>query len=166
MPCQTVRGPGVAIIGVGSPFGADRLGWLAIDALEGGAPFPALQPDFIRCDRPGALLIKQLRQVDAAVIIDAMRAGLAPGTIRKLQAEQLASESVLLSSHGYGVAHALALATALGELPNRLLILGIEMDEAFNEGALPVRVAVPLRTEIAKWLTSIQGANRGSDWGE
>ncbi|HEY0721431.1 MAG TPA: hydrogenase maturation protease [Gammaproteobacteria bacterium] len=167
MPCRATERTCVALIGVGSPFGADRLGWLAIDALESSAlarRFPHLQLKFIRSDRPGALLIEQLRTVDGAVIIDAMRSGVASGAIQTFLPEELARESALLSSHGFGVAEALALAAILGELPDQLLVVGIEMGEEVSEGSLPERVIEPLRKRIEALLSSIRGdgaAQRG-----
>ncbi|HEY0635062.1 MAG TPA: hydrogenase maturation protease [Gammaproteobacteria bacterium] len=158
MQQQDGEKPVVAIIGVGSPLGGDRLGWLAVDALQGrvlAQRFAHLHLTFVRSDRPGALLLEQLRKVDAAVIIDAMHAGLPPGTLRNILPEQLGRESLLLSSHGFGVAEALALAAVLGELPERLTIFGIEMGEELTGGALPERVTESLCAGIAGVLSSM-----------
>lgn len=121
----------VAVIGIGSPFGDDRLGWLAVEQLEQSTlrrRYPGLALTFAPSDRPGALLLEQLHDVDAAILIDAMQAGVPPGTVRSFTPEQLGRQATgLLSSHAFGVAQSLALAATLGRLPQYLLIIGIEM---------------------------------------
>jgi hydrogenase maturation protease len=127
----------ISLIGVGSPFGDDTLGWRAVDWLQGSALpacYPTIHFTFHQSDRPGAFLLEQLRGCDGAIIIDAMQAGLPPGTVRQFSAEQIGSETGLLSTHGFGVAETLALghslAKATGEselLPKQLSIIGIEM---------------------------------------
>lgn len=127
----------ILIIGVGSPFGADRVGWQALALLERqglAAEFPQLDIRFEQCDRPGSRLLTLLAAAGGTLIIDAMCSGAPAGTVRLFAADELAGETGLLSSHGFGVVDALALGRALGRatgagLPEALLILGIEMDE-------------------------------------
>lgn len=161
----------VAIIGVGSPFGDDTLGWRAIDLLEqGGLRSCVLQGRlrFRRYDRPGALLLDELRGVDAALIIDAMRSGAPAGTLRKFRADELTPESGLLSTHGFGVAEALALTLALAAapgaapgrgrgVPEQLAVIGIEMADSAGSEELPPSWQAPLlalaRQTLAAWAT-------------
>jgi hydrogenase maturation protease len=122
----------ILILGVGSPFGADRLGWQAVAALERqslAAQFPDLDIRFEQSDRPGSRLLTLLGQADAAIIIDAMRAGLPAGSVRRFAVDELDAESGLMSTHGFGVADALALGQALGGLPGEMVVVGIEMGE-------------------------------------
>ena len=122
------------IIGIGSPFGADRLGWQAIDLLA-GASLPATE--LLKLDRPGSELIRYLAGVDEVVIIDAVQSGgCRPGTVLALARSDLACLPALNSSHGFGVAEALALAERLDALPARIRLLGIE---AGMDPALPVQ---------------------------
>ncbi len=119
------------VIGVGSPFGCDRLGWEVADELARkglAAGFPAGRLSIRSCDRPGAALLDIMAGAELAIIIDAMTAGLPPGTIRCFSAEELDSDAALLSSHGFGVASTLALGQALDMLPARLYVLGIETE--------------------------------------
>ncbi|GAB4303773.1 MAG: hydrogenase maturation protease [Thiohalomonadaceae bacterium] len=123
----------VLILGVGSPFGADHLGWQAVAALERQAftaQFPHLDIRFAQSDRPGSRLLNLLGQADAAIIIDAMCAGLPAGSVRRFSLGELSAESGLMSTHGFGVADALALGRALGDLPEKMVIVGIEMGES------------------------------------
>ena len=111
------------IIGVGSPFGADQLGWRAIDLLQ----MLALSDcELIKLDRPGADLIRYLEGRDEVVIIDAVQAGESPGRLLRLEQDDLAAVACQTSSHGFGVAETLAMAAKLGALPARLTLLGIE----------------------------------------
>ena len=62
------------------------------------------------------------------VIVDAMVSGRKPGTIVQIDAldGRLPIDGGLVSSHGVGVTEAIELARALGRLPQRLTIIGVE----------------------------------------
>jgi hydrogenase maturation protease len=130
----------IRLIGLGSPFGDDAAGpavvaRVAAEGLPEGveAVLPA---------RPDALL-DALEGADAAVLVDASRAGLAPGTVHE-PAPGALREARALSSHGLGVAGALALAEALGRAPRRLAVVAIEAAAAAGDGlSEPVRAALP-----------------------
>ena len=133
------------VIGVGSPFGDDRVGWEVVAAVRmalRSAPAPVRT---LACDRPGAALLEALEGVKHAVIVDAARAGdCPPGSLRWLDGRGLEGERAA-SSHGFGLAEALALARALGDAPRRVDVLAIAAVR-FEGDALsePVRAAVPL----------------------
>ena len=123
----------VRILGIGSPFAGDDLGWLLAEALErAGLPrhFPAGMVHITLCDRPGSLVLPAMRGARLAILLDAMRSGAPPGTLRRMDMLELDDSAGLLSSHGFGVAEALALGRALEELPPRVLIYGIETGQA------------------------------------
>ena len=111
------------IIGIGSPFGADQLGWLAIDLLGG---ISLHDTELIKLDRPGSELIRFFSDVEELVLIDAVQSGQAPGSLIKLTAADLASVECQTSTHGFGVAEALQLAEQLDLLPEKLFLVGIE----------------------------------------
>ena len=62
------------------------------------------------------------------ILIDAVSSGAAPGTIYRLDAktEPIPAKFFNYSSHAFGVAEAIAMATALKRLPPELVIYGIE----------------------------------------
>jgi hydrogenase maturation protease len=125
----------VHIIGVGSPFGDDQLGWLVIDALQHNHYLDQtlLQPlTYIKADRPGANLLELMQQAGIVILIDAMQTGAEPGTVKRFESHEVESLAMPWSSHGIGIASTLALARALGELPARLILYGIEIDDARN----------------------------------
>ena len=146
-----------AILGVGSPFGDDRAGWLVIDALKAkldeheracaGLQLAAL-------DRPGAALLEHLRGADRAVLIDAVRGAWAPGTVVRLDPARLDANRQV-SSHGFGVAEAFALGAALNALPPELTVLAIAIDG--NSRSVDVSEAVRgaatrLACELQRWV--------------
>jgi hydrogenase maturation protease len=130
----------ILLIGLGSPFGDDAAGPAVVSRLvaEGlPAGVRVLMPR-----RPDALL-DALEGAEAAVLVDASRAGLAPGTVHEPVAEAL-GEARALSSHGLGVAGALALAAALGRAPRKLAVVAVEASALDGEGlSAPVRAALP-----------------------
>lgn len=126
--------PALRILGVGSPFGDDSIGFQAIELLrqESGL-FPA-DTELLALDRPGSTLVPLLENANTVVIIDAMTSGKPPGTVLRLELADLIREENMPSSHNLGVAEALALAKVLGMVPERLLVYGVEAGEGVDQG--------------------------------
>lgn len=122
----------IRIIGVGSPIGDDRIGWQAIDALAElglAATYPAGLVTLKKLDRPGPGLLEHMRGADLAIIIDALVCAEEPGSVVALRPDEIARQEGLLSGHGLGVAETMALGQVLGDLPDRLLLLGIAIEQ-------------------------------------
>ena len=81
-------------------------------------------------------LIGQWDEVPLVVVVDAASSGAAAGTVHRIDALQGPLPCLLrpMSSHGFGVIEVIELARALGRLPSRLLVYGIE-GENFEPGA-------------------------------
>jgi hydrogenase maturation protease len=123
----------VRIIGVGSPFGDDRAGWEAAAMLDAVLPREFADAGRVAVemlDRPGARLIERLGGAEAVIILDAVKSGGVPGSVYRYAARQLISAPAGVSSHGFGVAEALSLASALGIDLRRVTVYGIEVDPA------------------------------------
>jgi hydrogenase maturation protease len=87
-----------------------------------------------------ASLLGDWQGADAVVVIDASSSGSAPGTIRRYDAHERPLPSVFSrsSTHSFGVAETVELARALGRLPARLVVFGIEgRDFSQGEGLSP-----------------------------
>ena len=82
------------------------------------------------------------------------RSGRRPGHVVTMEVDDVDASSAprTVSSHGMGVFEAVGLARALGRLPRRLWIVGIE-GERFDLGA-PTSAAVLAGTEVAARLVA------------
>lgn len=125
------------ILGIGSPFGADRIAWEVVEALGARHPQGRYACGELRidcCDRPGVALLEQLHDCDEAWIVDALSGGEA-GRVRWLVAEDLAVSGDFVSTHRTGVAEALTLGAALNEPLPTVKILAIEIGDLPGESA-------------------------------
>lgn len=144
------------VVGLGTDErGDDALGLEAVRALRAGARVDA---DLVEGphDLTGLLEVwKGRRQV---VLIDAVRSGSPPGTLHRWDAARgpplpRGSE---VSSHGLTLAHVVELAQSLGELPEELLIFGIEANDLAPGVGLSaeVKAAMPtLCTEVREQVS-------------
>lgn len=158
----------VRVIGCGNPdAGDDAAGLLAVaearpelEALPGVEVVPKASP---------LEVVHLLDDADAVVVVDAIRTpgrGRDPGTVVRAEAgpDGLPAEiRSSLSSHGLGVAEAIALAAAIGPAP-RVTVLGVEAGataagESLSEA---VRAALPSLRDLlvreAEALVSGHGA--------
>ena len=120
----------IHVIGVGTRQGDDAAG-LAVAERLGASLGGAVR--VLACER-GVDLLDALAGARVAVIVDALRSGDRPGRVRRLAPETLA-RGAMLSSHGFGVAEALALAASLGRAPHVVEVVAIEAGAA-RHGAL------------------------------
>jgi len=114
------------VIGVGNPDrGDDGVGRLVARLLRGRVP------DDVRVAEHGgdaAGLIDLLQDVDCVFLVDAALSGAAAGTIHRLDcaAGDTLPAAAGTSSHGLGVAEAIAIARALGSLPHACVVYAVE----------------------------------------
>ena len=91
-------------------------------------------------------LVEALDGADEVFLIDAVRSGAPPGTIHRLDAVAAPIPTALAaaSTHTLGVGEAIELARALGRLPRRVIVYGIEAASLAAGGELtpPVATAV------------------------
>ena len=76
----------------------------------------------------GAALMDTWQGADFVILIDAVHSGAKPGTIYRIDAhaEEIPRNFFHYSTHAFSVSEAVELARALGQLPQRLLVYGIE----------------------------------------
>jgi hydrogenase maturation protease len=142
------------IIGIGSPFGDDRLGWVVAERLRAHPAIRALggEVEVLTADRPGPRLIELWRGAASVILVDAVRSGAAPGTLFRLDADEAMALGAGASSHGFGMGETLLLARTLGALPPRLSLLGAEAAETATCGeslSAAVAAALPALVEAA-----------------
>jgi hydrogenase maturation protease len=143
----------VRILGIGSPSGDDQAGWLVIDALLAEGVQMGEGVAIEKLDRPGATLIPRLDDVSRVILVDAMRGGGPAGSIRHFDRDGWPGYGGGLSSHGFGVLEALALARELGSLPPRLDLYGIEIGLAVP-GAPPGAAVTAAARQLARSIAA------------
>ena len=128
------------VVGVGNDLrGDDAAGLVVLRLLEGSLPAGVRT---IPCEGEPVALLSSWEGCDTVIVVDATRSGAAPGTVRRIPAHErpLPEELGRSSTHVLGVAEAVELARALGRLPARAIVYGIEGAD-FDAGA-PLSPAV------------------------
>jgi hydrogenase maturation protease len=150
---------GLLVIGVGNEWRSDDGAGIALARLLAPAP-----PGVRVLAREGEPLdlIEEWTGAGEAIVVDAASSGAAPGTVHRLDARggPLPVELFGQSTHALSVAEAVELGRALGRLPERLLVLGIE-GERFGAGngltpaveAAVGRLAAELRAGFARQVS-------------
>ena len=127
---------GVLVIGVGNLHrGDDAVGLLVARRVRQSAPEGVT---VLEHTGEGAALMEAWKGAGQVVLIDAVFSGAKPGTIIRIDCRELKGPRNLglVSSHGFGVAQAIRLAAALGQLPPRMALYGVEA-AGFVPGAEP-----------------------------
>ena len=122
------------VVGIGNPDrGDDAAGRAVAQALRGTLPDGI---DIVELSGEAAALIDALDGAGTAYLVDACLSGAPAGTVRRLDASSrpLPPGALGLSTHGLGVAAAVELARALGQLPPRCIVYAIE-GGSFEPGA-------------------------------
>ncbi len=118
------------VIGIGNPArGDDAAGLRVVEAL-------GLSDTVVEHDGEPASLIALWEDCDEVVLIDAITSGADCGTVVEIDAtSSMLPAGLCHSTHALGPAEAVELARALGKLPARITILGIEGgDYSFGAG--------------------------------
>lgn len=126
------------VVGIGSPFGADQLGWQIIEELRQHPKlktWPDEQVQLLYRDRPGVSLIQDLKNSQYAILIDAVDDAAHPGKVTRLDKSQLLSTDNNFSTHALGVNEALALGQAINALPDILILYGLSV--AIDDMTMP-----------------------------
>lgn len=126
--------PPIIVIGVGNPDrGDDGAGREVARRLSGCAGPGVL---IVEANGEATTILDHLNGASTAYLIDACISGAPPGTVRRinLAEEPLPRVRYGVSSHGFGLAEAVELSKAVGQLPPRCIVFAIE-GESFEMGA-------------------------------
>lgn len=145
--------PAAVVIALGDRLrGDDAAGPLAGDALRvrGVAVIDA-------AGDPAGLL-DAWAQAPLAIVVDAVVSGAPAGTVHRFDASAtpLPASMRAGSTHALGLAEAIELGRALGRLPGRLLVYGIEA-EAAGLGAAPCREVAAAAAAVADEIARVVG---------
>jgi hydrogenase maturation protease len=91
--------------------------------------------DVVVCELEPTRLVDAWEGADAAVLVDAVSSGAEPGTVHRFDAtrEPVPSREFRSSTHALGIGETIELARAIGRLPSRVVVFGIE-GEVFGSG--------------------------------
>lgn len=121
------REPRVVVIGLGNPLmGDDGLGLVALARLQAEFEFDG-DVAFVDGGTWGLNLLPVVESTDYLLFLDAIRFGGTPGTIVRLDGDQVPRRiSTKLSPHQIDIREILALALLHGSVPSHLAAIGIE----------------------------------------
>jgi hydrogenase maturation protease len=124
MTCEPRR---TVVLGLGNPLMADDgLGLLALERLRAEWDMP---PGVTLADGGTwvMMLLPMIEEADALLLLDAIRAGQAPGTLTELGREELPRYFAhKLSPHQIDLREVLALTELRGTMPARVVAIGVE----------------------------------------
>jgi hydrogenase maturation protease len=95
------------------------------------------------CEEEPTRLIDAFGGADVAVVVDAVSTGARPGTLHRFDASDapVPSRELRSSTHALGIGEALELARALGRLPRRTIVFGVEGSDFLARDGLTAPVA-------------------------
>lgn len=148
-----------AVIGIGNPARGDDGAGREVARLLADLR----QARVVETNGDATDLLEIWRGVETCVIIDAVSSGERPGFIHRLRVQEAELPDVYdqCSSHAFGLPTAIELARVFDELPQNLIVYGIEAG-SFALGAplsRAVREAIPIVAErVRDELRELQGA--------
>lgn len=152
----------IIVIGIGNEFrGDDAAGLLVVRRLK-----EKLQVGVEFCEQSGeaTALIDTMSQADTVVLVDAVQSGAEAGEIHRYDAsgQSMPAQFLRCSTHNFSVHDAIEMARALGKLPQRLRVYGIE-GLHFEPGAevspAVQKAVVNVAQQIEEELQSLKGIN-------
>jgi hydrogenase maturation protease len=157
-----VPGPGRAptvVIGIGNEFRRDDgAGPAVVGQLRGRVPSGV---ELMIIDGEPTRLVDAWTGAVLAVVVDAVRAEPShPGRVHRFVVDRPGTAAgQAASSHGFGLDDAIALATALGRMPGRLIVHAIEADDLTQGTGLTPAVAAAVDV-VARAILDDIGAGR------
>ncbi len=125
----------VIVLGIGNEFrGDDSIGLRIVRALRDiGLPNVTV----LESSGNGTSLMEAWKGFDVVLVVDAVSAEALPGSIFRIDLHHHRISSQLLSStHNFGLAEAVELARAWGELPRTMILYGVQVSDVI-QGAEP-----------------------------
>jgi sulfhydrogenase subunit alpha len=130
---QLTTAVSVLVIGIGSPHGSDSLGWEVIRALQQDKVLSQQPGLSLFCmDRPGIHLLDVMKSSDRVILVDAVATEQPLGSLVRLAMEDIKAGDSKMSTHGIGLAETLEIGRTLQQLPQQILVLGLETGGDLN----------------------------------
>jgi hydrogenase maturation protease len=115
----------IVVVGVGNAFrGDDAVGLDVAERVRERAE----DVEVVTSQLEPTRLLDAWEGADAVLIVDAVASGAEPGTLHRYDASERAVPSAVFrsSTHAFSIGDTLELARALGRLPRRVLVYGVE----------------------------------------
>lgn len=144
----------VLVIGIGSPDrGDDGVG-------------PVVAAEVARRSLPGVKVLADLTPLDlldawagarTVVLVDAVRTGDPPGTVTALDATvtRLPVGVGASSTHGFGLADVIEMSRSLGRVPERLVVVGVELSDCSAGRSLSPAVRAAVAPAVGAVLAAL-----------
>ncbi|NOZ04419.1 MAG: hydrogenase maturation protease [FCB group bacterium] len=145
----------IKIIAIGNVlYGDDGIGYSILQDLRKRPSFSGIP--LINCGVDALSLIDHFSDTEQVIIIDAVKMGMQPGTIKVFETSDVEFTvlSKLFSLHGINLANVLELAELIGAIPDKITIVGVEPEQLQAGKGLSPAVA-DARTEIIDNLRSL-----------
>jgi hydrogenase maturation protease len=148
------------VIGVGNAYrGDDGVGLAVAEQVRGTAADDVV---VLECEQEPTRLVDAWQGADVAVVVDACAGAAAPGTVHRFDVDEgpLPARVFRSSTHSFGVGDAVELARALGRLPGRLVVYGVEGTEFGAGASLSAPVAAAVDGVAAAIVDELLGGSR------
>lgn len=145
----------IRVVGCGSPFGDDSVGWNAVVALRTAVLETSCTIELHAVATPDRLL-QILDGRGSLIVIDAMVSGASPGTVVRCRwPDDRLRGDASASSHGLSVPTVLELAARVGCLPAHVVVYAVEGEQRGPETVLSPAVAAAVSAVVAAILADI-----------
>jgi hydrogenase maturation protease len=123
--------PSLILVGTGQSLRSDdAIGLIAVRQWRMMYPETAAQISVEIIENPGINLLDLIRGYETALIVDAVKSGVSPGTILRVSEDQISAFGLdSKSAHGWGIIETLHVGRRIypSELPQRIVLLGMEV---------------------------------------
>lgn len=151
------------VIGVGNALrGDDGVGLAVAASLRDRVPADVA---VIQCEQEPSRLLDAWQDARTAIVVDAAASGCEPGRVHRFDATERAVPAGVFrsSTHAFGVGDAIELARALGRLPGRVLVYGVEGGAFASGGQLTAPVQAAVEEVARSVLEDLQRMMREED---
>ena len=147
----------VVVVGVGNAFaGDDAAGLLVARMVRDRVPAGVT---VVEHEGEPTALLDAWEGARLAIVVDAVSSHGQPGEVRVFDTtdERLPAGFTGTSTHAFSLAQAIELARALGRLPERMLVVGIE-GSSFSAGTRPAAAVTAALAQAAERVLALAGS--------
>lgn len=151
------------VVGVGNNFrGDDGVGLVVAERLRSRVGDDIA---IVECEREPTRLLDTWSGATAIVVVDAVDSGEAPGTLHRFDATHspLPVRVLRSSTHAFGVGETIELARALGDLPDTVIVHGVEGRQFAAGDGLTPEVEAAVEGAVRAVLDDLERLTRKED---